>query len=160
MTDIERYDRPVQAMFTGTDRAMLRYEATRRGLTISALLRMVAIEWLAEHAAAPDLRAVAARRAEFEQIAACPVQPLTGAVPEFVTHRCRLDPDATVACSDLYDAWAEWRAPLGQAGSRQVFSTRLRAVAPHIAVYRTSAGGRAQPRRYRGIELTTTQESA
>lgn len=157
MSEDDRYDRPVQAMFTGAARELLRYEAKRRGLGVSTLLRVIATQWLAENVTDADLTTAAREIAAKAGPVPAVVQGTGIALADmaaFVNARCVLDPEARIPVRALYRAWCDWRAERQAAPSSvQAFSTGLRALVSSVRVYRPRVEGELLARHFRGVRL-------
>ena len=78
---------------------------------------------------------------------------LSSPVKAFLDDCCDVAPDATVASSDLQEAWKNWCQQNGhEAGSVAVFGTRLRAALPGLRRHRQRADG-GQAYVYQGVQL-------
>lgn len=74
----------------------------------------------------------------------------------FVRELCVKGRDHSISVDELWATWKQWCDDNGQrTGSKQMLSRNLAAAAPGVAVYRPHG----EPRRYRGIRLSTPYET-
>lgn len=151
---MENYNRPIQAMFTGQVREAVRWEGQKRGLGMSAMLRLIVNEWLRDNSTEWDVAYTAkqdlARSGPARTQAVDPDG--TGA---FLRERCVRHPDADVSRVELLTAWNDWRAARGlPARSMRALMADIRTEAPEVREWRPGADGASRPgRRWRGLGL-------
>ena len=82
------------------------------------------------------------------------IEDLGSPVGAFVRDECKIGPDTSVACDELYLAWKTWCEDHGRRpGSTQIFGRDLRAAFPAIRVVRPQNPDGTRQRTYQNIGL-------
>jgi putative DNA primase/helicase len=87
------------------------------------------------------------------------MEDLASPIHAFIRERCKIEPGASVACSELYDLWKNWCEPKGhRPGTDQTFGRDLRAAVPGLDTSQPRFGA-MRYRIYTGIRIRRDDEN-